>query len=148
VVKSLKLAGMWAYKIADSPASWTASITRFTPDKPADIIACSKSGRFMLIESKQMKKWAGFYVGSMRDYQIKSLDSVTKISGRAYLFINVRIKKSEKNEYSNWCVIINWKKYGSLIKEKGISIKEMKEMKYGVWIKGKKGQFDLSGWTP
>jgi penicillin-binding protein-related factor A (putative recombinase) len=144
VVKSLKLAGMWAYKIADSPASWTASITRFTPDKPADIIACSKSGRFMLIESKQIKKWAGFYVGSMRDYQVKSLDSVSKLNGRAYLFINIRIMKP----YENWCLILNWKKYGPMIKEKGITIKDMKEKKYGIWIEGKKGVFDLSRWTP
>lgn len=144
VVKSLRSADFWAYKIADSPASWTASITRFTPEKPADIIACTKSGRFLLIECKQFKKWQGLYQTAFRDYQIKSLDAIVDQKGRAYAFINIRIKE----ERINYCVIVDWSKHRERIKSEGFTIKDMRERRFGIWIKGYKGEFDLSRWLP
>lgn len=150
MVKSLKSAGFWAYKIADSPASWTASVTRFTPEKPADIIACTKSGRFMLIESKQFKKWQGFYQTAMRDNQMKALDDTTAMGGKGYVFVNIRIAKEKAKGIAleNWVVIFSWERFGQRIRNEGFTIKEMKEKSFGIWIKGSKGEFDLTDWLP
>jgi hypothetical protein len=147
-VKSLKAVGIWAYKIADSPTSWTSHVTRFTPEKPADIIACTRSGRFLLIEGKLFKKWKGLYVSEFRDSQIKSLDAIVKQRGRAYVFLNIRIAKDAKNERENWGVIFDWAKHGDAIKSQGYTIKEMKAHSFGLWVKGSKGMFDLSRWLP
>ena len=147
-VKSLKSVGIWAYKIADSPTSWTSHVTRFTPEKPADIIACTRSGRFLLIEGKLFKEWQGFYKSAFRDSQIKSLDEIVKNKGRAYVFLNIRIAKDAKNKRENWCVIFNWAKYGERFKANGFTIKEMRAHAEGIWIEGYKGEFDLSRWIP
>jgi len=40
-------------------------------------------------------------------------------------------------------VILNWKKYGPIIKETGINAKEMRAMTHGIWIRGFKGAFDF-----
>ena len=92
VMKSLKSHGYWCYKIPDSPASWTMDRTRFTADKPFDIVACTYGGQMIAIEGKQTKKFESFGLKNMRDSQIENLEKVHKLGGKALVFLNVRIK--------------------------------------------------------
>lgn len=143
VVNSLKSAGVWAHKIGDAPI-FSGMKTRFTPEKPCDIVACSESGRFIGIEGKQFKKWQGFYKSVLRDNQIEALDDFAhKRKGRAYVFLNIRIASPQEN----WCVIFDWKEYRDRILTDGFTIKEIKAKSVGIWVKGYKGQFDLRHWV-
>ena len=62
--------------------------------------------------------------------------------------MNVRLTNTNGAKRENWLVMFDWSKYADLIKENGINISDMREKKYGVWIAGKKGEFDLNGWVP
>lgn len=146
---SLKAGRAWAFKIPDSPTSWTMRRTRFTPEKPCDIIFCF-GGRFGAIESKQMKKFQAFGLRHLRENQIRNLDRVTATGGRAFVFLNVRVRgkrgavvkgKWTGANYENRLIIFDWKVWKPLFEILPLSGKEVQSLAF---IRGKKGLFDLS----
>ena len=65
ILNSLRQGGAWAYKIPDSPTSWTMAATRFTPEKPCDIVGMYQKIGF-IVEGKQIKKFEAFGMNKMR----------------------------------------------------------------------------------
>lgn len=123
VVRSLELDGFWAYKIPDVLGS------RFTARKPFDVVAESKKGRFISIEGKLIKKWEAFSLKKLADHQIINLNRTgVKRDGRAFVFLYIRIPRE-----ASYIVVFNWKKYKTLLK-KGLTAKELKTKKHGVWL--------------
>lgn len=143
VINSLQAMGFWAYKIADSPTSWTKAQTRFTPTKPSDIIACSPTGAMVMIEGKQFKSYKKLSGKNLRESQINALDAIVAINGRAYLFLNIRITHPR----TNFLVAFNWKWHRERLMGEGISAAQLREQKWGTWVPGHKGLFDLSAWA-
>jgi len=138
IVNSLRACGAWAYKISDSPASWTMKQTRFTPDKPCDIIGCY-NGKFFAIEGKQIKKVKAFGQSTMRLSQIESLTEILDKGGRSFVFLNVRIKgvKGEVKQ-ENRLIIFDWSVLGAA--EGSIKKKDIDALPF---IIGKSKLFDL-----
>jgi len=139
-VRSLHHIGWGAYKIPDTMGS------RFTSDKPCDIIACSPKGRYVAIEGKMIKKWCSFNAKVLRPNQIFELDRATlKCKGRAFVFLYVRIQadKEKGTQRVHKLCVFDWKLHrGSLI-NKGYSIEAIKTQSVGVWfdpIKNKNGK--------
>lgn len=106
VVRSLRYYGWLAHKLSDVRG------TRFTGEKPCDILACSPSGCFVAIESKQMKKYERLKVGALRPNQIATLDKAIENNGRAFLLVNVRIPRVH-----NVCVALDWNEHRDAIVE-------------------------------
>ena len=141
VKNSLKKHGAWAYKIADQPTSWTASKTRFTPEKPCDIVAIHE-GVGMLIEGKQFKKFEAFGLRHLRPSQVKNMDEAVDKNNRAFVFLNIRIKAiAGRQRRDNRLIIFDWKIWRERIKEASIKHKEVRELPY---IKGSRGGYDLT----
>lgn len=137
VKNSLEAAGAWAYKIADQPTSWTHSLTRFTPDKPCDIIGIYKKNGF-LVEGKQMRRFEAFGENRMRPSQIEAFNENEEIS---YVFLNVRIKAVKGvAKHENRLIIFPWKWLRTKWANGSIKAKELQSMLY---IQGKDGLFDL-----
>jgi len=136
VIKSLRAEGAWCYKIPDSPTSWTMRQTRFTPAKPCDIVGCYL-GEFFAIEGKQMKKFQAFGLRQLRDGQIKSLNEIEAAGGKAFVFLNVRIKRPLTNNL----YVFFWPEY-KLIWENGPLKK--RDLEGLIPIKGGKGVFPLA----
>lgn len=136
IKNSLEEQGAWAYKIPDSPTSWTAHRTRFTPEKPCDIVGCYKSVGF-LIEGKQSKKFEAFNINEVRASQQKNMDMAVDKGNRAFIFLNVRIAKP----YENRLIIMDWAEVRDSLRNESIKAKQIKELPYTT---GKKGRFDLS----
>lgn len=148
IVRSLKALKIWSYKIADSPTSWTMKATRFTPDKPCDIIACV-DGRFVAIESKQIKKFEAFGMRHLRDVQIANLDHVERCGGRSFVFLNIRIKAVKgKTKHENRLIIFPWDEFKALCMEGSIGKGALETMDF---LQGKtvdqKVLFDLREWA-
>lgn len=136
IKNSLVEQGAFAYKIADQPTSWTAHRTRFTPDKPCDII-CLYKGKGCLIEGKQMKKFEAFGIRHLRPAQCKAMDEAVAAGNRAFIFLNVRIAKP----YENRLIILEWSVVKDQLMEASFKAKEIEQMRY---IRGSKGRFDLT----
>lgn len=134
IVNSLKATGAFAHKIADLPASKSRGLI-FTPTKPFDIFGCYK-GVFFAVESKQFKEWKGFGISALRDNQIEALDNVVKTGGKAFVFINIRIVRTE-----NRLIAFDWALWGEVVKAQAIGVKDMRTMPY---IQGRKDLFDLA----
>jgi penicillin-binding protein-related factor A (putative recombinase) len=140
VLRSLQENGAWAYKIADQPTSWTAHATRFTPDKPCDIVAIYRGTGF-IVEGKQIKKFEAFGANKIRPSQIKNMDEVVDKGGRAFVFLNIRIKAVKGvSSHENRLVILDWSKLRDTFQTGSIKAKELKELSY---IEGFKDRFDL-----
>jgi penicillin-binding protein-related factor A (putative recombinase) len=112
VMTSLKAFGAWSYKIADSPTSWTMARTRFTPEKPCDIVGCYAS-KFFAIEGKQIKSFKAFGMNSLRQSQIDSLNDIVSRGGAAFVFLNIRIKaaKSVGVKQDDRLLIFEWTEF-------------------------------------
>lgn len=146
LVSSLKDQGAWAYKIADSPTSWTSHLTRFTAEKPCDIIGLYHSIGF-LIESKQIKKWEAFGKTQMRPSQVKNLTEAVEKNNLAYVFLNVRINAVKGDQrHVNRLIIFDWREWGAKFREGTIKKMELASMPY---VEGKtvdkKMRFNLTG---
>jgi len=147
VIRSLKRCGAWSYKIMDSPTSWTMHITRFTADKPCDILGMY-AGRFFAIENKQIKKWTKFGLENMRASQIRELENITRLGGEAFVLLNVRIKarkakgRAKAWKHENRLIVFDWITF----KNKGTySIDELKALGFiKQELKDRKPFYDLS----
>jgi hypothetical protein len=149
VMNSLKDLGVWCYKIADSPTSWTSALTRFTPEKPSDILACYKS-KFVAIEGKQIKKFKAFGIGDMRPSQIRNMDEIVtpKVGGRAFVFLNIRIKAVKgTTKQENRLLILDWAEWRERLKKSSLKQKELMVFPFiqGRSIKDVGTRFDLKG---
>lgn len=110
-VRSIRHHGGWGYKIPDAPITKEIlKITRFTNAKPADIVACF-DGRFVAIETKQFKEWKAMSKHDFRPEQIKGLTDIVANGGRAFVFLNIRIKKP----YENRLIVFDWATWGERI---------------------------------
>jgi Holliday junction resolvase len=107
VVNSLKAEGFFAYKIPDTPASIVRGL-RYSPEKPCDIVA-SIGGKFVAIESKQIKKIQAFGLRDFRESQIDSLNKIVRDGGKAYAFLNIRVHGDKEFKRLNLLVGLNWK---------------------------------------
>lgn len=140
---SLKAIGMGVYKPGDMIRT---GATRFIPEKPADLI-CDNAGIYLLIETKQIKKWAKISMLMMRDSQIRELDNVIARSelGQAWVFVNVRLSanKATGQKRESWLVAFDWR-YDKHLLEEGIGSKELQKKEKGLWVKSTAGaEFDL-----
>lgn len=120
----------FAYKLSDSVPGMGS---RFIPEKPCDIISCSKKGRFIAIESKQMKKWASLNKKILRPNQVSALNRITKNNGRAFLFLNIRVPKTKKEPAVNHLVIFEWSKHCKNILSNKYTVKLLRSKSVGVW---------------
>lgn len=109
IIKSLRQAGCFAFKIPDSPASYGSSKMRFSPGKAFDIHAVT-SGVPLAIEAKLYKQFKGFGLNQLRDEQIDTLNAYWEVGGRAYVALNIRIpacrEKNQKRE--NRLLLFEW----------------------------------------
>lgn len=128
VVRSLKHLGYFAYKISDVMGS------RFTPEKPCDILACDLKGRFIAIESKQIKSWKSLTGKMLRDNQIVTLDKSVKITGRAYVLLNIRIHDVKNKRRENWCVVFDWSIHRESIMNNKYTAKVLQDGYVGEWL--------------
>ena len=149
IVRTGKRLNYFAYKLGDMVPGGGS---RFIPEKPCDIIMCSKKGRFIAIESKQIKKWQSLKKSMLRENQITALNKVVKNNGLAFLFLNVRISRSKGQPSQNWCVIFNWAKHGENILSNKYTVDLLKSQKVGVWRSPFKDEenkivWDLKGLT-
>ena len=144
VMESLRQRGVWCYKIADSPASWTKGITRFTPEKPCDIVACV-GGKFISIECKQLKKFEAFGRTQIRESQIQAANDIVRAGGKAFIFLNIRIKAvSGLRKHVNRLIIFDWGGSGELLSTDTIKKDELFGLPH---INGAKGVYDLDGFV-
>lgn len=129
-VRSLKHYGWKAYKLPDVLGG------RFTQNKPYDIIACSKKGRYVAIEGKLIKKWEGLTRNAFRDHQPIELDKVVKNNGRAFVFLYVRINADKKKGQKRVCklVVFDWKVHRKAIMTEGYGVALMRSQSVGVWL--------------
>lgn len=142
IMDSLRLMGAWCYKIADSPTSWTKGITRFTPEKPCDVIVCLR-GKMIGIESKQLKKFEAFGRTQMRDSQIKALGEIVAAGGTGYVFLNIRVKAIKgKQKHENRLIVFDWAKWGERLS--GNDTIKQKDLLNWTHVTGKDGLFDLT----
>jgi hypothetical protein len=131
VVRSLRFYKWRAHKLPDVLGS------RFTDNKPYDIVACSPKGRFVAIEGKLTKKWEGFSGRKLRPHQVIELDGVAKkCQGRAFVFLYVRINADRKTGQKRVCklVVFDWKKHRAALMGKGYGVALMRSQAVGVWF--------------
>ena len=127
---SFKHFGCYSYKISDSPTSWTMSKTRFTSTKPCDMFV-NVDGKFVAVECKQIKKWEAFGLSKMQPGQVVALTNVIATGGRAFVFLNVRIKAIKgKQKHENRLIVFDWAELSQRLKESSIKAKELKELPY------------------
>lgn len=142
IMGSIGKAGFWAYKLADSPTSWTKDKTRFTPAKPCDIVSCF-FGLMVAIECKQLRKWKAFSLSDMRESQIEALDAILVTHGLSFVFLNVRVEadfvKGTKRE--NRLIVFPWADLKARFASGSIKAKELQTLPY---VTGTKKRFDLS----
>lgn len=140
LMDSLRAHGAYCYKIADSPASWTAGITRFTPDKPCDVVTCFK-GQFIAIECKQIKKFQAFGRTQIRQSQMDAADAICAAGGLAYIFLNIRIKAVKGvSKPENRLLIFEWREWSKTFKAGTIKQKDLMSWSHTT---GTKGIYDL-----
>lgn len=143
IMGTLKHFGCFAHKISDSPTSWTMKKTRFTSTKPCDILA-NVQGAFVAIECKQIKKWEAFGLNKMRPGQVVALTNVERTGGKAFVFLNVRIKAIKgKQKGENRLIIFEWYELQKRFQKGSIKAKELKEL---VYFTSKDKIFDLQEW--
>lgn len=129
VVRSLRFYRYRAYKIPDVLGS------RFTDNKPYDIVTCSRKGRYVAIEGKLTKKWEGFSIRKLRPHQVIELDGVVRNNGRAFVFLYIRIPpdKQKGTKRVTKLVVFDWKIHKKGIK-KGYGVALMRSQAVGVWL--------------
>lgn len=136
LIKSLKQAGCYAFKIPDSPASYGGAKMRFSAPKQFDIHAVF-SGVPLAIECKLYKSFKGFGLNQLRDEQIDALNAYYEAGGSPYVALNIRVpavKGTQKRE--NRLLLFEWPM-------RFHSKQEIMEYPY---TEGYKGLFDLLGW--
>lgn len=152
IMHTLSQAGIWAYKLSDSPTSWTMSKTRFTPEKPCDILSCVR-GKFVAIETKQIKSFKAFGLYDMRPSQIESLDAIVEVGGRGFVFLNIRLPNDFRTgqKRDNRLVVFDWVYLRERFAKGSIKAKEVRELRFTRKSPDKKngattvkGVFDLS----
>jgi len=137
VVRSLQKIGWSAYKIPDVLGS------RFTANKPCDILACSLGGRFVAIESKLIKKWQSVSIKILRDHQEVFLtNTCRKRKGQAYLFLFLKIPKTKTRKAFQGLVVFDWLRYGEYIKRQPITIKQLQNQSIGEWFEPYKNKYE------
>jgi len=144
VMRSLKHYNLWAYKIPDTPINKKImELMRFTPEKPCDIVACYQ-GLMVAVETKQFKKWQAFGLRHMEPAQIDHLTRIVKEKGRAFVFLNVRIKAPHVNRL----FIFDWATLYPRLKKASIKAVELKERAYEGYFKNDKDKliYDLEEW--
>jgi penicillin-binding protein-related factor A (putative recombinase) len=135
VVNSLRDAKAWAYKIADMP-HFAGAKFRFDKPKPCDVVACF-DGRFIGIESKQLKGFEAFGLRHLRPHQVEALDAMTEAGGDTWVFLNIRAKRLNKLIAFWWPMWrLRWEAEGSTKKA------ELEELP---GIDGHKGRFEVRG---
>lgn len=140
IMRSLREANVWCYKIPDNPTSWTMAKTRFTAEKPCDIVA-SVSGRAVLLELKQIKKWQAFGKTQIRGSQFIHLTEAIKSGARCFILLNVRIKPNGLSKRENRLIVFDWEQWGPYFLEHTVKAKDLIGHEY---IQGSKGRFDLT----
>lgn len=135
VKNSLIESGAWAYKIPDAPI-FPGQLTRFTGDKPCDIVGGYR-GHFFGIESKQVKKYEAFGLRFFRPCQIENLDKMVAGENAAFAFLNIRQKKP----YINRLLIFDWA--DETWKRETIKKRDLEILSLEEGIVGKNGLFDL-----
>lgn len=148
MIRSLRIEGLWAFKIPDAPITKELlKITRFTAAKPCDIIACVPSfthGQFVAIECKQFKKWKAFSIRDLQDSQIEQMPKIIEADGKAFVFLNIRIKKPHDNRL----IIFEFNDLLKRLKKGSIFAKDLKTMPY---LKSERFEdktvYDLSEWV-
>ena len=143
LLKSLRTQGCYAEKIPDAPTSKMKGL-RFTLPKPFDIFA-SVNGQFVAIECKQIKKFEAFGLSHMRPSQIEHLSKVIQKGGRAFVFLNVRIKPSvaKQIKHENRLLIFDWGVWHERWKIESLKKKDIEERPF---IQGFDHYYDLNEW--
>jgi len=140
VVNSFKHFGFKAYKIPDIRGS------RFTANKPYDIVACSKKGRYIAVEGKLIKKWQGITKNVFQPHQPIELDAIVKRNGRAFLFVYIRINACKGHKRVCKLVIFDWAVHRKDIMCKGIGVTLMRSQSIGTWLDPFKDKNDKIIW--
>jgi hypothetical protein len=118
--------------------------TRYTPEKPCDIVAMFGSVG-CLIECKQVKTVEAFGMRHMRPSQIKNLDEVVNKGGLGFVFLNVRVKGAKGvSKHMNKLIIFDW--YFFRQQEESIKAKQLVEiLSRDGWFDGDKlGQLGVT----
>lgn len=139
VVNSIKKLGGWAHKITDLPASKVIGMA-FTPEKPCDIVG-AYYGKFIGIESKQLKKFSAIGRNQLQYSQIKNLNEMVDKKNRAFLFINIRIKAGGGKKHENRLIPLDWKEWRDYFDTATLKQKQLMDLPF---IQGSKGFFDLT----
>lgn len=133
LVASIRAHGGWAFKPSDARmGGWNLERPTFTPPKPCDLLVCWR-GKFIAIESKQIKKWQAFGPNVLSPNQIKNLDAIEKAGGQAVVALNVRIPREEDR-----LLFFRYEGFSRL--EKSIHRDKLKELTY---VTKKKGIYDV-----
>lgn len=125
-VRSFHHYGWGAYKIPDVLGS------KFTGDKPCDIIAESPKGRYVAVEGKLIKKWCKLSPSILRPNQIFELNRAK----RSFLFLYIRIKanKEKGTKRVHKLCVIDWKEDGKWILKNGVVKYLLEEQEIGRWL--------------
>jgi len=136
IVKSFHIAGAYAFKIPDSPASYGGEKMRFSAGKAFDIHAVF-SGLPMAIECKLYKSFKGFGLNQLRDEQIAALNAYWEAGGRAFVALNIRIKPIKGiQKRENRLLLFEWP----------LRFHSKAEILEHPYIEGSKGLFSLDSW--
>jgi hypothetical protein len=143
VMKSLRTAGCWAFKIPDMPQSFIQNVEgmRFNPPKPCDIVSCYR-GSMVAIECKLMKKISAFGMKQIRPSQVENLEKVSNAGGAALIFLNVRVSanKTLGIKRMNRLIPFVWNDFKKITENGIIRGKDLPSLQY---IEGYKGEFKL-----
>lgn len=135
LVKSLKMAGAWAFKIPDAP--YSKAIKRRPIYKHYDISAVYQAMP-IAIECKLLHGFEAFGIRHLRESQINALTNHSRCGGLAFVALNVRIPYQE-----NRLIIWPWIDFLSAAAPTSIPGKALVDLPY---IQGEAGVFPVFDW--
>jgi Holliday junction resolvase len=136
LVRSLRKAGGFAFKIPDSPASYGGQRMRFSAPKAFDITGVYR-GTPLAIECKLYKQFKGFGLNQLRDEQIQMLNAFWEAGGQAYVALNIRLKTIKGiQKHENRLLLFEWP----------LRFHSKTEIMNHPYIEGSKGLFSLDTW--
>lgn len=103
---TFNMAGHYIYKIPDAPLSQGMN-SGVAFQKPCDLVS-SVNGKFIGIETKQIKEFRAFGLYDMRPSQIKHLTEMIQKGARAFVFLNVRINPGRSSKRENRLIVFEW----------------------------------------
>jgi hypothetical protein len=128
VVRSCRELGFFAHKLADMPRM--PGVTRFIGEKPVDVIA-GVWGRFVGLESKQLKKFARIGIKLFRPNQVVSLNEIVATKNEAWALVNLRLAPDPARgvKRTNLMLAFPWDTWGHAFQNGvGIGAKELREV--------------------